>query len=82
MTEDQVSPTVCFPLAAGPATAEFIITIIFTGRPKPRNYEACNVLPCHGGRFQGFSCLVPVFEAGLWGLSLLDCQAHTLQPDL
>ena len=34
MTEDQISPTVYLSLAAAPATAEFIITIIFTGRQK------------------------------------------------
>lgn len=37
MTEDQISPMVCFPLAAGPAAAKFIITIIFTGRPKKKD---------------------------------------------
>lgn len=72
MTEDQISLTGCFPLVEGPATAEFITTIIFTGRPK-RNDQAVFCLVV-----EGFHCLVPVFEAGLWGLSPLDCQAQPL----
>lgn len=71
MTVDQISPLVCFPLTAGPATSEFISTIIFTGRPKKEIIR--HAMSC-GQRFQGFNCLVPVFEAGLWGLSLLDAR--------
>lgn len=47
MTVDQISPLVCFPLAAGPATSEFISTIIFTGRPKKeiiRHAMSCPVV--------------------------------------